>query len=279
MRALPKDVDRQKARAALGLRERDFLVCSFGFLWNNKLNDELLNAWLTSRLKDKRNCHLVFVGEAISSEYCDRLRAVIKQSSANIRITGYAPPSLYQQYLAAADLAVQLRCNSRGESSGTVLDCMAHGVPVIVNAHGSLAELPDDGVIKLAENFTQADLVTALETGEAARGTQHKTLGQRARSIIENNFAPAAIADQYRLAIEQFAKSAPTLFDIRALSRTAAKLARSGENESVWLEKARALAREAPLKRPARQLLVDVSAMVRDDLRTGIQRVVKAQLF
>ena len=59
----------------------------------------------------------------------------------------------YKDYLSAADLAIQLRKNSRGETSRAVLDCMAAGLPVIVNAHGTAAELPDYAVYKLPDQF------------------------------------------------------------------------------------------------------------------------------
>lgn len=278
MRKLPHNVDRATARASLGIREDEFLVCSFGFLWENKLNHRLIEAWLASRLKQKRRSHLVFVGEAPSA-YLNKFQEIIRLSSGetNIRVTGYAPPRLFRQYLAAADVAVQLRCQSRGESSGTVLDCMANGLPLIVNSHGWFAELPDDHIVKLADNFEQADLVDALERLEA-EPTVRATLGQRAQNLVAKDFAPARIAAQYRNALEKFAKPALPLFDTKALFRIAGDLPQVADVPD-YLTMARSLAKEAAIRQPARQLLVDVSAMVREDLHTGIQRVVSAQLL
>lgn len=279
VRRLPENVDRAAARAALGVHDGDFLVCSFGFLGENKLNHRLLDCWLASRLADKNDCRLVFVGDAPLSHYCDALRAAISQSSAraNIRITGYASPELYRQYLAAADAAVQLRCQSRGETSGTVLDCMAHGAPLIVNAHGSMAELPDAGVIKLADDFSDHDLVSALESLEAHKD-RRRELGDRARRTIAEEFAPANAALRYRDAIERFAAGERSLFDIRALSDIAADLVRTDAAGPAWIDEARVLAQQSPPRHP-RQLLVDVSALAHEDLRTGIQRVARAQLM
>jgi FkbM family methyltransferase len=278
-RRLPEKVDRHVARASLGLSDDEFLVCTFGFLGEAKLNHRLLEAWLASRLEEKEYCHLVFVGEALSNAYCDKLQSAIKQSlgNKNIRITGYVPSQLYVQYLAAADVAVQLRCDSRGESSGTVLDCMAYGLPLIVNAHGWMAELPDEGVIKLANAFVDADLVAAIERLEADPALR-AALGEQARNVTRVS-SPALVADRYHKVIEGFTKCAAPLFDIKALSGIAADLALVSEDEVHWLEKARSLAEATPLKRSERQLLIDVSAMVRVDLRTGIQRAVRAQLM
>ena len=118
-------------------------------------NDRLVKAWLDSTLADMPNCYLVFVGEESANEYGVELKRIINDCCARdrIRITGFVAPELYRRYLSLADAAVQLRALSRGETSGTVLDCMANGKAVIVNAHGSAAELPNDCVCMLPDHF------------------------------------------------------------------------------------------------------------------------------
>ena len=54
--------------------------------------------------------------------------------------------------MQAADLAVQLRALSRGETSAAVFDCLAYGVPTIVNANGSMVELPEGSVLMLPDD-------------------------------------------------------------------------------------------------------------------------------
>ena len=39
----------------------------------------------------------------------------------------------------------------------SALDCLLHGAPTIVNAHGAIAELPDSVVIALPEDLLHAD--------------------------------------------------------------------------------------------------------------------------
>lgn len=72
-------------------------------------------------------------------------------------------PETYNDYLCAADVAIQLRKDSRGETSRAVLDCMAVGTPVIVNAHGTAAELPDHAVCKLPDRFLDKQLTSAID--------------------------------------------------------------------------------------------------------------------
>lgn len=81
-----------------------------------------------------------------------------------MKITGFANAETYQHYLSAASIAVQLRTLSRGETSGTVLDCMAHGLPVIINQNGSMAEIDPNATLHLPDQFSIAQLKVALET-------------------------------------------------------------------------------------------------------------------
>ncbi|MEI6414397.1 MAG: glycosyltransferase, partial [Pseudomonadota bacterium] len=160
LRVLHTGMDRAESRQQLGLKADDFVVCSVGILAPTKLNHRLLAAWLGSALARDKRCVLVFVGQNHSGVYGQRLLDTLAASGLadRIRITGWADTHTFRRYLAAADVAVQLRTWSRGESSGTVLDTMAQGLPTLVNAHGSMAELPGDAVWCLPDEFTDAQL-------------------------------------------------------------------------------------------------------------------------
>ncbi|MBK6649316.1 MAG: glycosyltransferase [Betaproteobacteria bacterium] len=122
-----------------------------------------------------------FVGEENAGEYGRQVRRVIESCgvSARIRILGWTDMALFSRYLAAADVAVQLRSQSRGESSAAVLDCMNHGLATIVNAHGSLAELPSEAVMLLPDLFDNSQLSDALEY-LWRNGVDRQALGIRA---------------------------------------------------------------------------------------------------
>jgi hypothetical protein len=77
-------------------------------------------------------------------------------------MTDFAPREMYEKYLIAADVAVQLRTMSHGETSAAVRDCMGYGLPVIVNAHGAMAELPSDAVFMLPDEFSNNELKDAM---------------------------------------------------------------------------------------------------------------------
>jgi glycosyltransferase involved in cell wall biosynthesis len=256
------------AREALDLLRDAFVLCSFGRLDPVKLNHRLIDAFLNSSLARDANCHLIFVGENQGGDYGADLLERIRTSelSNRIRITGWADPSSFRQYLAAADLAIQLRTGSRGETSGTVLDCLNAGVPVIANAHGSLAELPADAVWMLDDKFSDADLVTALEVLHQ-NPDKRDALSGRAREVIKTRHAPENCARHYAEAIEAFYVGARTRLPA-LLDAIAATPPRPNKVECRALSQA--IARSLPSKRSARQLLLDVSATSSTKLKTGI---------
>lgn len=120
-----------------------------------------------------------------------------------IRITGWTDNDVFRCYLKVADVAVQFRTLSRGETSAAVLDCMNHALPTIVNANGSLADLPNDAVWMLGDEFEDVELIEALETLWQDESKRHQ-LGCRAREIIISQHDPDICARQYSEAIEGF---------------------------------------------------------------------------
>ncbi|WP_448646093.1 glycosyltransferase [Pseudomonas mohnii] len=251
-------------RNRLGLGAEDFVVCSFGLLGPSKLNHRLLDAWLRSPMANDAAAVLVFVGQNDPGTYGDELQQRIDQAgvASRIFITGWASSETFRDYLGVADVGVQLRAHSRGETSAAVLDCMNYGLATIVNANGSMADLEDDGVVKLPDEFSDSELVAALS--KLWTDVQwRQALGARARSIVHSDHAPAPCAAQYKAAIEHFHASSEA--GVAELIRSIALLeATSGApvTDEDLMAVAEAIDRSlpAPFERP--QLLLDVTPFI-----------------
>jgi len=270
--------DKDAARKQLGLDEDDFVVCSFGFLDSTKRNHRLLDAWLDSALASDKRCKLVFVGENHGGDYGSTILQTIRASGlgTRIRITGFATPEAFRLYLMAADMAVQLRTQSRGETSGTVLDCMNHALPLIIDANGSMAELDPEAVWMLSDEFEDDALIEAMET-MWREPERRRALGERAREIILSRHAPAVCAQRYAEAIEHFHRRAETATP--SLIRTIAAQSQFVPGDADLRNLAKTISATLPLLSPAKRLFLDITATCRNDLKTGIERVARALLL
>ncbi|MRW88261.1 glycosyltransferase [Pseudoduganella sp. FT26W] len=267
LRALPGPLDRAAARAALGLTDKDFLVCSFGLIAITKCNEKILEAWINSELAGDANCRLVFVGENHVGPFGNALSARMA-GQRNVQITGFVSMELFRTYLAAADCAVQLRSRSRGETSGTILDSLAYRLPTIINAHGSAAEMPDHVVLKLRDEFSDDELSAAILRlrDQPALATQ---LVDNAVEYMQRVHHPAAVGAAYHEAIEQFARHSPRA-QYELLVRGLGDISTAaGPSEQDWVDVAGALVANAPAT-GLPQMLVDVSG-TQDDAAARAQ--------
>ncbi len=278
LRSPASGIDKKEARGALGINREDFVLCSFGFMGGTKLNHRLLDCWINSSLSREGKCRLIFVGGHDSGPYGASLMQTIRTRglSDRIIITGFVSPDQYRQYLMAADMAVQLRVQSRGETSAAVLDCMNYELPVIVNANGSMAELDKEGVWCLQDEFEDSELVEALETlwREPIRRSR---LAHRARQVILNNHSPEKCARLYTEAIERFYHG--SYVSLKSMIRAIAAENIGVIDGDALSRLSKMIATSFPLPRPARYLFLDVSATCRNDLKTGIERVSRALLL
>ena len=138
---------------------------------------------------------------------------------------------------------------------------MNYGLTTIVNANGSMADLEDDAVWKLPDDFTDVQLIQALET-LWKNAELRKTLGTRAREIILEKHTPSACAAQYHEALERF--SASSASDISALVSAIADIDSTFDDRELT-GISQAIALNTPRSFGARQVFVDISALVQHD--------------
>ena len=269
LRQPPMKTDKTRARSFLGIADDAFVVCSFGIIAPTKLSHRILSAWQASHLARDQKCHLVFVGENAGGDYGVELKKAIGRGadSDRVAITGYASPELYRNYLAAADAAIQLRTRSRGETSGAVLDCMAHGIATIVNAHGSLAEAGPECVMMLADDFEESELISALHCLYNDQRVR-QGLGERSRERIVQSHLPRTVADQYRDAIEHYATRGPGLPE-SLLVENIARIEPSTGETCDWASVAGMIAHNHPARPRQREMFYDVSAGNNGEIDTG----------
>ena len=278
LRSIMPNCDRFSARRRLGIADDEFVVCSFGFVADTKLSDRLFNAWVESRTGRSEKTLLIYVGRNGDDPWAIALERSIMQQAAvvNAEITGYVDPDKYKDYLSAADLAIQLRKNSRGETSRAVLDCMAAGIPVVVNAHGTAAELPDHAVYKLPDTFSDEQLAAVIDELFDNVGRREE-LGLRGKVEIAQRHQPAIVGEQIYDAIERFSARGDGANHARLLEGLRELYAPVFPNEGDFQALSEAIARNR--RRPGvRRILYDITLLAEFDAHTGIERVVRSIL-
>lgn len=266
--ALPATIDRQRARSKLKFSENDFLICSFGMVAPTKLNHRLLDAWLNSTLSQDKRCHLIFVGKNHEGVYGRELLDKINKMNVKdqVCITGFAKPDLYRQYLAAADVAVQLRTLSRGETSRSVLEAMAYGLPLIINAHGPMSEYPNEILIKLPDDFKDIELSAALERLREDV-LLYQNLRKTGRDYIAVEHSPGKVGQQYYMTIEQSAQTSPYTCYQRLLNALGSINTYLKSSEGDLRSVSTAIAANISVA-GRKQLLLDISKLVKNHGKT-----------
>lgn len=270
----PTSERRAQARAALGLGDGDVLVASFGFVADTKCSREILDAFASPELRSRPGLHFAFVGGVDGGEYGGTFQHQVdahplKQS---ITLTGFASKADYELYLDAADIAIQLRTLSRGETSKSVLDCLAHGIPTIVNDFGSFAEVPDQCVLKIPPRFQVAEIAQAIAS-LLDSAAYRESLAGTACALVAGQHSPKEAARVYERAVAQ----ARAAYVARRGDFLVEELVSSMHRPDA--DQGTADAIEAALVKAnsgsATRLYTDVTDIVRTDHATGVQRVVR----
>ena len=257
---------RAAARARLGLAEGQLVVASFGACVPKKLPVRLIEAFAQAGMP--KNAVLVFVGAVQEGlENVMQVTALARglslggpQSTRPVRLTGGIARPAYEDWLAAADIAVQLRGRHQGETSGAVIDALAAGLACIINAQGSMAEFPAAAALRLEENFTDAALTQAM-AGLAAAPAQRRALGEAGQRFVAEQLGPAMIAQRYRAVIEAAHAAAPSL----AVLAEAARLPPLPQNQAMAL--GQALAHSFPMLRQGRAYITACAGWRREDFQ------------
>lgn len=260
-------------KRALGWDPDVFLFCSFGFLDPTKLNHLTLEAFAAMQANLNKKVALIFVGELSHEEYKKKLLELIENLDLKmqVKITGFVSRDDYDKYLSSADVAIQLRTNSRGETSAAVLDCMSRGVPVIINSHGTLNDYSADDVFKLPDPPSTNDLCHAMKKMITDHLSRTVT-AERGQEYITRMHDPEVVAAAYAEVIHRAANTDERLF-FAPIVDAALELKKSGD--VILKTAARHAAANASLRCHPR-ILLDVTDIAGEDWGGGIQRVVRS---
>ncbi|GGC69641.1 mannosyltransferase [Siccirubricoccus deserti] len=193
--------ERGAARARLGIGEAEFLVVTAGFGTVPKRFDWLIAA-LALALRRGASLRWIHAGAERPAEF--PITARLAEHPALLdraRVTGYLDAAALDDHLAAADVLVNLRFPSSGESSGPVARGLAAGACCIVSDTGAYAELPRDAVLHIPPAATVPLLAEALRA-LAAAPERARAIGAAGQRFARSEMALPVVARAYAEVIE-----------------------------------------------------------------------------
>lgn len=163
-------------------------LLTFGVVYTNKLIHTTIEAIGRSDVL-RRRVKFEVIGGAVGG-YDVRLNELIARYKLEevVTLAGWQPDERLKAALTAADVVINLRNPHMGESSASLLDALAAGVPTVVWDHGFYGEFPDDVVVKVR---AEAEVQPALERLVTDRALRER-MGQTAREHALRRFDTAA---------------------------------------------------------------------------------------
>jgi glycosyltransferase involved in cell wall biosynthesis len=216
-------------------------IASFGHITGEKGVERVLRA--LSALRARHDFHYTLVGQP--DHFDPRGLARAAGLADRVTITGYVPLDEFRRRIAAADIVVNLRERTVGETSGSVCRAMAAGLPVVVSNVGWFAELPDDAAVKIDPGpGADASLLAHLERLLGDEPLRRR-LGENARRYVHDAHAIDRSAAGYLDFIRETVRLRQRRLLIRRVSAELAALG-VGDEDEILRGVAAEVARIAP---------------------------------
>jgi glycosyltransferase involved in cell wall biosynthesis len=219
-------------------------IASFGFVTAEKGLTRVLRA--LAALKGDHDFHYTLVGQPDNFDALEVVRA--HGLAERVTVTGYVSLAEFKARVAAADIAINLRERTVGETSASVCRAMAAGVPVVVPNVGWFAELPDDCVVKIDDGEAGDAQLRAYLARLVEDESLRRRIGANARRHALAEYGAGETAAAYLAFLRDIVAQRGRRRFVRAVSDA---LARCGFRESDT-ELLRGVAAELARVAPAR---------------------------
>ncbi len=200
------------------------VIGCFGVVNSSKRVPELLEAFARVRLR-RGDQTLLLVGPTSPGFDLDRRLQRMGLVDEGLVREGWVGEERLWALMAGADVCVNLRHPTMGETSGSVIRALSLGKPLVVSDVGWFAELPAGVALKIPVDDSETD---ALEAGLELLVTREDVRAEMGRAALElarREHDLERVADLYAAALEE-AVGGPAVVDavLREVSEAAAEV-------------------------------------------------------
>lgn len=204
---LPALPERALARQRLGLPPNALILSSFGHINPYKRMEPALRAF--RRLREAHpEAIVVLVGSV--SPHLDLAGLIRRLSLENsVRVTGYVETGVFNGYLAASDICLNLRYPTAGETSASLLRILGAGLPTLVSRTGAFAELPADAALQVGVGEEEEDELYTFLDHLADHPEVRAAFGENARRYVATRHTMEGAAEKCVRFLAQLAEQEP----------------------------------------------------------------------
>lgn len=197
-------------RSRHGIPAETTVLGSFGFQTPIKRTDVVVRALAQPGME---SLHLLVVGQ-VARELDLESEAREVGVLDRVHVLGYVDREELRVAMSVADIALNLRYPTAGETSASLLRLFAQGCPAIVSEYAQFADLPADVALQVPLGRDEVELLALRVRDVLASPDSLREMGAAARKLIQEEHAPrkaaAAVYEACRdLAAEELPPSEP----------------------------------------------------------------------
>jgi len=205
------------------------VIGCFGVVNASKRIPELLQA--TAKVREAQpDVTLLLVGPTSPGFDLERRLQRLGLAEQGLVREGWADEARLWALMAGADVAVNLRHPTMGETSGSVIRALSLGKPLVVSDVGWFSELPDAVALKIPAGDDEVGLLTAALELLVTRADVREAMSVAGVELARREHDLGRVADLYAAALEEAAGgSAVADAVLREVSAAASDVGISGD--------------------------------------------------
>jgi glycosyltransferase involved in cell wall biosynthesis len=205
------------------------VIGCFGVVNASKRIPELLHA--TAKVREAHpDVTLLLVGPTSPGFDLERRLQRLGLADEGLVREGWADEARLWALMAGADISVNLRHPTMGETSGSVIRALSLGKPLVVSDVGWFSELPDEVALKVPTGDDEAEVLSAALELLVTRADVREAMGAAGVELAHRQHDLGRVAELYVAALEEAAGGAAVADAVlREVSQAAADVGISAD--------------------------------------------------